>query len=71
MGDVTLLEEDVTLLLGYVTLLLGYVTLLLGDATLLVGDVPFPRLQLKLELSIDDKRLIIIILHTVCAFRCA
>ena len=71
VGDVTLLVGDVPLLVGDVSLLVGDVTLLMGDVPLLVGDVSSPRLQLKLELSIDDKRLIIIILHTVCAFRCA
>ena len=63
VGDVTLLVGGVTLLVGDVTLLVGDVTLLVGDVTLLVGDVSSSRLQLKLELSIDDKRLIIIMLH--------
>ena len=71
VGDVTLLVGDVTLLVGDVTLLVGDVTLFVGDVTLLGGDVSSPRLQLKLQLSINDKRYIIIILHTVCALRCA
>ena len=63
VGDVTVLVGDVTLLVGDVTLLVGDVTLFVGDVSLLVGGVSSPTIQLKLELSIHDKRLIIIMLH--------